>query len=153
MANRGESVVGMVFRMMGAGIAQQTKLDAQGGMSEVDLLAALFDSDRPAAMKRLFAKQFESLEDLMQVLEGPQGSTIITERNKVALTKLSEQIAAGKKTIGIFYGAGHLGDMEKRLTADFHLQRGAEHWLTAWQLEKPVDQAGSSEPEREDATK
>jgi hypothetical protein len=70
----------------------------------------------------------------MEALEGPEGSTIITERNKVALKKLSEQIAAGKKKIAIFYGAGHLGDMEKRLAADFQLKRKDEQWLDAWNL-------------------
>ncbi|HEX3728068.1 MAG TPA: hypothetical protein VHV08_17575 [Pirellulales bacterium] len=145
MSDRGESVVGMFFRMMGQGIAQQTKLEAQGKSSQVDLLTALFEKDRAGAMKRLFAEQFESLEDLMQALEGPQGSTIITERNKVALKKLASEISGGKCKIAIFYGAGHLADMEKHLTADFHLRRDGETWLNAWRLDKaapapqPVD--------------
>jgi hypothetical protein len=136
MSDRGESVVSMMFRMMGHGIAQQTKLEAQGKAPQLDLFGALLDRDRAGAMKRMFAEQFESLEDMMQALDGPQGSAIITERNKVALAKLAEQIAAGKQKLAVFYGAGHLGDMEKRLVADFHLQRSGEEWLTAWQLEK-----------------
>jgi hypothetical protein len=36
----------------------------------------------------------------------------------------------------VFYGAGHLPDMEKRLGADFGLKREGEKWLTAWSLEK-----------------
>jgi len=141
MDERGESVVGMVFRMMGHGIAQQSKLQAQGKSPEIDLLAVLFDKDRSGSMKRMMAEQFENVEGAMQALDGPQGSTIITERNKVALKKLAEEIAAGKKKIGIFYGAGHLSDMEKRLQADFHLNRASESWLTAWQLDKPVAKA------------
>ncbi len=85
-------------------------------------------------MKRLMAEQFESLEGVMEALDGPQGSTIITERNKVALKKLAEEIAAGKKKIAIFYGAGHLSDMEKRLRDEFQLERGGDEWLTAWNL-------------------
>ena len=75
-------------------------------------------------MKRLMAEQFENLDGAMSALDGPQGSTIMTERNKVALKKLAEQIADGKKKIAIFYGAAHMSDMEKHLVADFHLQRG-----------------------------
>ena len=67
---------------------------------------------------------------------GPEGSTLITERNKVALKKLGEQIAGGKKKIAIFYGAGHMGDIEKHLLADFHLHRSQEQWLTAWKIDK-----------------
>jgi hypothetical protein len=145
MTDRGESLVAMMFRMMGAEIAQQTKLEAQGKTPQTDLLAALFDRDRPGAMKRMFAEQFESLEELMQALEGPQGSTLITERNKVALAKLADQLGAGKKKIAVFYGAGHLADMEKHLVSDFQLQRNGEKWLTAWQLEKspPVKLPGA----------
>ena len=45
---------------------------------------------------------------------------------------------AGKKKIAIFYGAGHMTDIEKHLEADFHLERSADQWLTAWKLEKPA---------------
>jgi hypothetical protein len=136
MSDRGESVVSMMFRMMGHGIAQQTKLEAQGKTPQADLFGALFSRDRAGAMKRMFAEQFESLEDMMQALDGPQGSTLITERNKVALAKMGEEIAAGKKKIAVFYGAGHLGDMEKHVIADYQLQRDGEQWLTAWTLDK-----------------
>jgi hypothetical protein len=137
MADRNESFVSMFFRMLGQGIAQQSKQQAQGkATSELDLLAALFDSNRAWAMKRVMAEQFENMEGMMEALDGPGGSTIITERNKVALQRLSEQIAAGKKKIAIFYGAGHMPDIEKRLAADFHLRRSSEQWLPAWKLAK-----------------
>jgi hypothetical protein len=134
MADRGESFMSMFFRMMGQAMAQQSA--QKNRTSDFDLLAALFDPDRAGALKRVMAEQFENSEGMMQALEGPQGSTIITERNKVALEKLAEQIAKGKKKIAIFYGAGHLGDMEKRLATDFQLKRKDEQWLDAWKLEK-----------------
>ena len=62
------------------------------------------------------------------------GSVLITERNKKALKVLKKQMAAGKKRIGIFYGAGHLDDMDKRLRKDFGLKPVAITWLTAWDL-------------------
>jgi hypothetical protein len=143
MSERDESWGAMFFRMMGQGIAQQSKLQAQGKSTETDLLLALFDRNRSSALKRVMADQFESMEGMMGALEGPKGSTIITERNKVALKKLSEQIAAGKQKIGIFYGAGHLGDMEKRLGDDFQLDRRSERWLTAWDLAGAKTPAGA----------
>ncbi|MBI3837087.1 MAG: hypothetical protein HY288_04030 [Planctomycetia bacterium] len=138
MADRNESFMSMYFRMMGAALAQQSKLQNQGKSSEFDILMALFDKDRARALKRLMADQFENLEGVMSALDGPQGSTIVTERNKVALKKLAEQIADGKKKIAIFYGAAHLPDMERRLVAEFHLQRATENWFTAWRLDKPA---------------
>ena len=134
MEERNESFFGMFFRMMGQAMAQQSV--QKNRTSDFDLLAALFDPDRAGSMKRIMAEQFESLDGVMGALEGPDGSTIITERNKVALEKLAEQIKAGKKKIAIFYGAGHLGDMEERLGMDFDLKRAGEQWLDAWNLER-----------------
>ena len=139
MADRGESIWSIMIRMMAAGMAQQAgKTDA----SDFDLLMALFDKNRAIQMKRFMADQMSSMDTVMLALEGPQGSTLITERNKAALKVLAEEIKAGKKKIAIFYGAGHLSDMEKRLNADFGLKRSGEQWLTAWNLRLPKEKAG-----------
>jgi len=139
MEERNESFFGMFFRMMGQAMAQQSA--QKNKTSDFDLIAALFDPDRAGSMKRIMAEQFENVEGVMAALEGPDGSTIITERNKVALKKLEEQIKAGKKKIAIFYGAGHLGDMEKRLQSDFSLKRSGDEWLDAWNLERKAKAA------------
>jgi hypothetical protein len=94
----------------------------------------LFDNDRALALKRVMADQFEDLEGSMGAFDGADGSTIITERNKVALEVLAQEIKSGKKHLGIFYGAGHLSDMEKRLSSDFGLRPQSVRWLTAWDL-------------------
>ncbi len=136
MSDRGESFAAMFFRMMGQAIAQQSAQQHKGKSQDLDLFAALFDKDRAGSMKRIMAEQFESMEGAMEALDGPQGSTLITERNKVAIAKLAEQIADGRKKIAIFYGAGHMGDMEKQLANNLGLRRTTEQWLTAWKLAK-----------------
>ncbi len=142
MNKRGESIWSMMFRMMGNAMAQQSKNPAKS--SDLDLLIALFSKNRALMLKRAMAEQFEDMEGAMAGLDGPEGSTIITERNKVVMAALTKQLASGKKRIGIFYGAGHLPDMEKRLQADFGMGRLEEHWLVAWDLKaktkaKPAD--------------
>jgi hypothetical protein len=76
-------------------------------------------------------------------LDGPDGSTILTERNKVALKVLADQLKTDKRRLAIFYGAGHLPDMEKRLIGDFKLKRGDQTWLSAWDL---TGSASASKP-------
>jgi hypothetical protein len=137
MENKNESVWSLFFRMMGAGMAQQAKRQAQGKGDDFEILLALFDPNRSVALKRVMAEQFEDLEGMMTAVEGPDGTTLIAERNKVALEGLTRQIAAGKKKIAVFYGAGHLPDMEKRLVAD-GFTRGEERWLTAWDMHDPA---------------
>ena len=131
MSDRGEGFMQMFLKSMGQGIAQQNN---PGTMKDTDLFAALFAPDRALRLKRIMAEQFENLDSQMAVFGGPEGSTLITERNKKALEVLSAQLKAGKKKIGIFYGAGHMADMEERLSKDFQLRPSETRWITAWDL-------------------
>ncbi len=62
-------------------------------------------------------------------------NVIISDRNAKCMEVLDQEIAMGEKNIGIFYGAAHFPDMEKRM-----LERGfvrvKSQWLTAWKVAK-----------------
>ncbi len=134
MKDRNETFLQMYFRLVGQAMAHQSEMAAKGQASDFELFSALFAQDRPRRLKIVLAKQLSEMESLMVSFGGENGSVIITDRNKKALDVLKQQIAAGKKKIGIFYGAGHLGDMDKRLRNDFRLQPVSITWLTAWDL-------------------
>ena len=134
MQDRDESFLQMYFRMAGQAVAMQSQQAAQGESADMDFMMALFSKDRPRKLKIAFAKQFESMESLLTSISGPDGSTLITERNKRALEVLTAQLKAGKRKIGIFYGAGHLADMHERLIKEFGLVPVASTWLEAWDL-------------------
>jgi hypothetical protein len=133
MQDKGESFWTIFFRLMAAGMVQQA--NGSGGANEVDLLMAMFDKDRALKLKRVMAEEFADMDVLMTAFNGPDGSTLITERNKAALSVLAKEIAAGKKKIAIFYGGGHMPDMEPRAIAEFHLKRDGQDWLQAWDLQ------------------
>jgi hypothetical protein len=133
MKDRNESFLQLYFRLMGEAMAHQDEL-AKNGPSDFELLSALFANDRPRRLKTVLAKQLSEMELLMVSFGGEQGSSIISERNKKALGVLNRQLADGKKRVGIFYGAGHLNDMDKRLRTDFKLEPVSVTWLTAWDL-------------------
>jgi hypothetical protein len=135
MADRGESIWSMMLRMMAAGMAQQA---GAANASDLDLLMALFDKNRAIQMKRFMADQMENMDGVLVAIEGPKGSTLISARNQAALKVLADEIKSGKKSLAIFYGAGHLADMEKHLIADFGLKRTDEKWLEAWNLRLPA---------------
>lgn len=136
MENRGEGLLQMYFRMLGQGIAVQSKQAADGKSMDLDLLRAMFAPDRARRLKIVFAEQMTNMESLLGGMGGEAGSTIITERNKAALAVLKSQLEAGKSRLGIFYGAGHLPDMDKRLRAEFALLPEEITWLNAWDLTK-----------------
>ena len=134
MKDRNESFLQMYFRLLGQAMAHQSEMEAKGQSLDFDLLSALFAPDRPRRLKIALAKQMAEMESLMVSFGGEDGSVLITERNKMALKVLKEQLAAGKKRVGIFYGAGHLSDMDERLRNEFGLKPVEATWLTAWDL-------------------
>ena len=133
MSERGESFLQMMMRAVGAAMAKQS---ASGRGSDFELLFAFGASDRSLRLKRILSTQFNDLEFSMKAIEGEKGSTIIGQRNKKALDVLEEEMAAGKKRIAIFYGAGHMPDMEKRMFKRFGMSPKKESvkWLTAWDM-------------------
>jgi len=132
MKERGESFFTMFMQLFMEGLAQQ-RANKQGGANDLALLFAFFSSNRELALKRVMAQQFATT-DIFNNLGGEKGTTIITERNLIALEVLREQLAKGKKRIGIFYGAGHLADFSRRLVDDFGMKFTGEKWVEAWDL-------------------
>jgi hypothetical protein len=130
MRRRGESVWTILLRMMTYSMTR----DDSDAPSDADILLALFDRDRSLALKRAMAEQFRDMEGSILALEGAKGSTIIAERNKVALGVLRRQLAAGRQRIAIFYGAGHMPDFEKRIGQEFGLVPVETRWLVAWNM-------------------
>lgn len=132
MRRRGETVTTMFMRMFGYALAKQSQNSSNN--TDAKLLLAFLDPNRAMALKRVLAEQFEQMDGMLAFFDGPDGSTIITERNGVALDVLRKQLDEGKRKIAIFYGAGHMADFERRLKADFGMDRADIRWLTAWDL-------------------
>ncbi|HMP78480.1 MAG TPA: hypothetical protein PKD54_03415 [Pirellulaceae bacterium] len=134
MRNNEESIGRMLLKAMGQGMANQSR---GGGPTDAEMLLSLFSSNRELKMRRAFAEQMQQMEGGMAIFEGKDGSTIITHRNAKAMEVLRREIDAGKTKLGLFYGAGHLPDMQRRLIDDFQMQRGGQFWLTAWNMSDP----------------
>jgi hypothetical protein len=132
---RGESLLSLMFQSMMSQWSQQLK--GQGPRTNsLQLLAALLNQDRARALKYLLAQEMEAIESMVAGLDGSdggEGSVILTERNKVAFKVLEKEIKAGKRRLGVFYGAAHLPDMERRLLKMGFCLESAD-WLTAWDI-------------------
>jgi len=133
MQKRGESFWTVLLRMMAHAMAQQDN----SSVSEAQLLAALLNKNRALALKRIMAGQFRDMEGSIHAIEGPKGSALISDRNKVAMAELRKAIDGNKKKIAIFYGAAHMPDFQKHLKDDFELAPIETRWLTAWNLKDP----------------
>jgi len=150
MDRRGESLWTMFLRMMGYAMTQQK---GTSKTSDFQLLLALLDKNRAFALKRIMAEQFEDMDGTLTALDGPDGSTIVTERNKVALKVLEKQLGAGKQKVAIFYGAGHMADLQRRLRNDFGLVPISTRWVVAWNLAPPSDTSKTPNTPEDDGSR
>ncbi len=136
MKERGESFFTLFMDLFVQGLKQQ-QANKNKAPNDLALLFALFSSNRELVMKRVMAQQFAE-SDVLFELGGEKGSAIITERNIVAMNVLREQLDKGVKKIGIFYGAGHLADMSRRMVDEFDMKLVDERWVEAWNLRLPA---------------
>jgi hypothetical protein len=131
---RGETFEMIFMRMvMKAMTDPQVMNNAAAADSGDDLVAILTHPDMERQIKVVLARQLGSMDISAMGLDGPDGSVLVTERNKAALKALEETLAAGKKKIAIFYGAAHMTDMSKRLEA-MGFSPVATQWNVAWDL-------------------
>lgn len=130
---------GAIFQMMD-GSSAMAKFGASilkmiGQSEEMSFMARLMMVEVLAHADTLMKAQEAELGALMEV--------IIVDRNTAVLEDLREVMDGAKETaagaqavhspssIALFYGAGHLPDLEARLEADFGYRFKETRWLTA----------------------
>ena len=142
---KGEGIVQLMLKSMQAEMKRQQKGKTRAP-GFLDLVRAFASKDSARSLKYLFARQMEEMEDIMAGFEGDGESVIVGERNKVCIEVLKREIKAGRKKIGIFYGAAHMPDMEERMVKELGFtQSGKPRWLIAWDIRKkkaPEKKAG-----------
>jgi len=86
-------------------------------------------------LKRVLAPMLAGSGEFIALLEGEDGTLIVGERNRLVLRRLAEESASRPEggRYAIFYGAGHMADLETRLLAEGYRKGGTE-WLDAWVL-------------------
>jgi hypothetical protein len=144
---RGESLFTLMLRSM---MSQMSRAGAPGAPAPItvfDILAAMNSPDSARQYKLLLARQFQDVEAQLAGMEGPNGSVLVTERNKAALRVLKETIADGKKNIGIFYGAGHMRGLEDALVGDMGFERVGVEWRMAWDMSQAPATKPAAKPQ------
>jgi hypothetical protein len=124
---RGESLIGFVMK---TGLKKTDKPVKEP--SSLKLLVSLVRGDKDG-LKRELVHTLGAGDDQVASLAGD--NVIIGDRNAKCLEVLDREVLAGKKKLGIFYGAAHFPDMEKRLVEGGWTKTG-EEWMTAWEIPK-----------------
>jgi len=138
---RGESFASLLLQNLLRALSEP---QAQADPGVEDLLDLLTRPDMERQIKLVLARQLSDIERVSAGLDGPNGSVILTERNKAAVATLESAMKQGHRNIAIFYGAAHMPDMAKRLEElGFHPVK--TDWRMAWDLHIRADQPSGVE--------
>jgi hypothetical protein len=143
-AERGESFASLMLQQMLKAMSQpppdeNNAANANGAAEEdptkqlEELIQMVTRPDGERRMKLMLARHMSDMEAGAMGLDGPNGSVIVTERNKAAVATLEKALKDGKKDIAIFYGAAHMPDLSKRVAA-MGFKPIATEWRMAWDL-------------------
>ena len=137
-SERGESIFMLIFQQMLREMGKPQNMQASD-LTVAELLVALTSPDRARHLKLMLGKQFDNIEDQLSGMDGPNGTVLVTERNKAAVAVLKKTIAKGQRNIGIFYGAAHMKGISKMLV-EMGFEPAGTEWRTAWDMTpKPGD--------------
>jgi hypothetical protein len=131
MKERGESFGKLVIRTL----LKSFQLQNQGASSDLsDLLLLASGNHSAVAMKRMLAREFGDISDLLNAINGAEGHSLISGRNKVAINKAIQSRKQGKDNIAIFYGAAHMPDFCEQFKQIWTIENEQHRWLSAWDL-------------------
>jgi hypothetical protein len=143
MSARGESLGTLLLRMVKLSLDPKIKDEmAAAGFKEPDLdginpimvaLRGPTDVER-SRIKLFFAQGLVSSDVFMKALQGEKGIALIDDRNAAVMRVLREQLSQGKMKLAIFYGVGHLPDINKRLHDELQFELVSVEWVDAWNL-------------------
>lgn len=138
-SDRKESLIGFAMK------AGKLDPDAPNQPDPAKLLRAIL-SGSSDGVKLEIVHTLGQGDDQIAALAGE--SVIITDRNHRCLAVMEKELAAGHHKLGIFYGAAHFPDMEKRLL-ELGFKRTNQEWLTAWDIPKPAPKPVQDSPATE----
>ena len=146
---RGESMLTLFIRAMKAQLSGEIDQSAiMGDLDTFGLIRILMSKDSAAEFKKVLAKMFDQAESMTAIMEGPDGSAILSGRNGVVMKKIKEVLADRKKQhISVFYGAAHMPGLEGMLLKDLKATAAGEEWLSGWTMPK-VEKKAAEKPEK-----
>ena len=124
---RGESLLG--FMIQSALTAEKPSREP----NSINLMRGMLGGT-PNLVKLELMHMMAEADKQIDSLDG--ANVIIGDRNARCIEVLDREMAAGKKKIGIFYGAAHFSELERRLL-EKGFTRVSTKWATAWRVTKP----------------
>ena len=138
---RGESVLGFALK------ASKETPEPAKQPDPTKLLAAML-SGKSDLVKLEIIHTLGQGDDQIAAFAGE--SVIISDRNQRCMEVIQREVLSGKKNLGVFYGAAHFPDLEKRLL-DAGYKRLQQDWLTAWDIPKQEAKPAAAKDQKDAA--
>jgi hypothetical protein len=137
---KGESIFTLLLKAMEKSLELQQSREKKP-LGLIEILALFTSPDRQSSLKLFLAGELEDMEKILAGMEeGTEGgSVIVAERNKVVMAALRAGLKAGKKKFGVFYGGGHMPDLEQRIQTQLGVQKRKQEWVTAWDIKTKTE--------------
>lgn len=146
---RGESMMTLFVRAMKAQLSGDLNNLAVQELDTFGLLRILMSKDSAAEFKIVLAKMFDQAESMTSIMEGEEGSAILSDRNEVVMKKINDVLANKKKRrIAVFYGAAHMPGIEGMLRRNLKAVPAGEEWLAGWTMPKETPAEKLDEAEK-----
>jgi len=145
MASRGESLPQLLWKLITLSFDPEVQKSVERAglkpntLDNINPLMILIrgpTKEEQLTIRRFMATGLTASDEILKLLDQGNGSSIITDRNKVAVDVVKSELAKGKHSLAIFYGAGHLPNMHERLVRDAGLRLVEVEWMKAWTLDK-----------------
>lgn len=149
MEDRGESLYVYFWRIIFASLDEYARDPL--GLKDWRLLSSALAADSDEALKIAVAYEMVDASRADDILGGEEGSAVIAARNEHAVGVLRQQIDAGVRRMGIFYGVAHMADFEARLTGELGLEKVGTEWVDAWRFESDMRGVGPAPDGESDA--
>lgn len=135
------TIMTRAMNLMGEGSVPGMPSGEAASAALLNSLVSAITTGDTAGLKRSIAPFLSEAEALITELEGDDGTVLVTERNKIVMNRIAEKTTGpdAAKKVAVFYGAGHMPDLENRLL-EAGYEKKTEAWATAWEItDQPSD--------------
>ena len=132
MEDRDESLYVYFWRVFFASMNEYAKDPL--GLRDMQMLGSMVTSGQDNSLKTMMAYEMTNLDAVQDILGEDSDSAIVGARNERAIEVLRNELDAGARRIGIFYGVAHMPDLEERLINEVGLSYAETVWVDAWNL-------------------
>lgn len=132
--NVGGNEAGTEENELDAQVDEESEPNSEPKRSFTIDLKVLTDPNGIMKIRRMMASVLVDSKLLESIFPPSIHKLMIGDRNDRVMSFLEKERAEGKRRIAIFFGVGHMPDLEERLITQYGMELQSVNWRNAWDL-------------------